>query len=144
MTSFPGPLSYAATVCRIESLEGRLFLHGDQPHVDSGFERGSGLLAQYFNDARFADLQLTRTDPAVNFQWGRRSPAPGQIARNEFSVRWSGQVLPHETGRYTFHLKADDGVCVWLNGRPVVERMYGRGAAVTTFEAELVAGQKAA
>src|SRR5438552_1635724 len=126
-----------------ESLEGRLLCHAPLPEVDAGFERGGGLLAQYYNDARFADLRIARTDPTVNFRWGKRSPAPRKIERNGFAVRWSGQVEPHTTGRYTFELKADDGVCVWLNGQPVVERMYARGkAAINTFSAKLVAGQR--
>lgn len=130
----------------IEPLEGRVHLHGDipgpHPRASAQFERGTGLMAQYYSDGGFSDLQMTRTDPAVNFRWGRRSPAPGKLGRDGFAVRWSGKVMPHVSGRYTFRLKADDGVRVWLNGEPVVDRMFGRGAATDRFGADLVAGEK--
>jgi hypothetical protein len=128
-----------------ESLESRVLLHGDRPQQSGGgaFEQGNGLLAQYYRDAQFADLAVSRTDPTVNFHWGRRSPAPRKVERNAFAVRWSGQVVPHTSGLYTFRVKADDGVCAWLDGRSVVERMYARGGAVTnTFSAPLAAGQR--
>ena len=128
-----------------ESLEHRVLLHGDHPQEIAGgaFEQGNGLLAQYYTDGRFEGLAVSRTDPTVNFRWGRRSPVPRKLERNGFAVRWSGQVMPHTSARYTFQIKADDGVCVWLNGAPVVERMYARGKATTNvFSAELVAGQR--
>ena len=126
-----------------EPLEGRVLLHGGHPHATPPAEVGTGLLAQYYADAQFADRRVTRTDPAVNFRWGRRSPVAGEVGRDGFAVRWSGHVVPRVTGRYTFRLRADDGVSAWLNGQPVVERMFGRGgASVSTFSADLVAGQR--
>ena len=53
---------------------------------------GTGLLAQYFNDAGsgvyFTALALTRTDPAIDFDWASASPDPAVQADN-FSVRWT-------------------------------------------------------
>ena len=66
---------------------------------------GTGLLAQYFNDAGsgiyFTALVLTRTDATVDFDWAAGSPDPAVQADN-FSVRWSGQVQAPVSGTYTF------------------------------------------
>ncbi len=55
---------------------------------------GTGLLAQYFNDAGsgiyFTALVLTRTDATVDFDWASSAPDPAVQADN-FSVRWSGR-----------------------------------------------------
>ena len=50
--------------------------------VDPPAGSGTGLLAQYFNDAGsgiyFTALVLTRTDPTVDFDWAeRRARSPG-------------------------------------------------------------------
>src|SRR5262249_62249269 len=74
---------------------------------------GTGLRAQYFNDAGsgtfFTSLALTRTDAAVDFDWASASPDPA-VQPDNFSVRWSGQIAPPVTATYTFATSSDDGV----------------------------------
>src|SRR5258705_5241430 len=57
---------------------------------------GTGLLGQYFNDAGsgvyFTSLALTRTDPAVDFDWADAAPDP-LVQADTFSVPWSGHPL---------------------------------------------------
>jgi beta-glucosidase len=92
-----------------------------------------GLNGEYF---RTRDLtgppSLTRTDAAVDFRWYRGSPTSDLVARGEvdadhalpddgFSVRWTGQVLPPESGDYTFSVTGDDGYRLYVNGALVVD-----------------------
>ena len=48
------------------------------------------------------------------------SPAD-QIAADDFSVRWTGQVQPRMGGIYTFYLATDDGGRLWVNGQLLVD-----------------------
>jgi hypothetical protein len=84
---------------------------------------GTGLTGRYYNDpgngAHFGTLVLTRTDPTVNFNWGSGSPGAG-ITVNNFSVRWTGQVLAPVSGNYTFSTVSDDGLRLWVNGQLVI------------------------
>lgn len=82
---------------------------------------GNGLKGQYFKDAGFTSLALTRTDPEVNFDWSKESLDSSLDAKN-FSVRWSGLLLVPETGNYTFSALNSDGIRVFLNGVLVIER----------------------
>ncbi len=86
---------------------------------------GTGLLGQYYNDTGnrvyFTTLALTRTDATVGFNWGNGAPATAVHADN-FSVRWTGQVLAPVTGSYTFATTSDDGVRLWVNGQLLVDR----------------------
>src|SRR5215204_6086408 len=76
----------------MEPLDARLFLHGTPEEV------GTGLLATYFDNKDFTNPKLTRTDAQVNFAWSTGSPAPtAGIAADTFSVRWTGQLVPHTT-----------------------------------------------
>ena len=92
--------------------------------VDPPAGSGTGLLAQYFNDAGsgvyFTALALTRTDPTVDFDWADGAPDP-QVQADNFSVRWSGQLMAPVTGSYTFTTTSDDGVRLYVNGQLVID-----------------------
>jgi hypothetical protein len=106
---------------------------------------GTGLLAQYFNDAGsgiyFTALVLTRTDPAVDFDWASSGPDPAVQADN-FSVRWSGEVMAPVTGSYTFTTSSDDGVRLYVNGQLLVDNWTDHALAQNSGTVSLAAGQK--
>jgi hypothetical protein len=106
---------------------------------------GTGLLAQYFNDAGsgvfFTALALTRTDPTINFDWANAAPDAAVQADN-FSVRWSGQLMAPATGSYTFMTTSDDGVRLWVNGVLLIDNWTDHGAVDNAGAISLVAGQK--
>ncbi len=95
---------------------------------------GAGLVGRYFNDPAnatyFNTLALTRTDPTVDFNWGSGAPAAG-VQSNNFSVRWTGQVLAPVSGSYVFYATADDGVRVWINGQLAIDRWVDQSATTT-------------
>src|SRR3712207_5082677 len=79
-----GGVAPGAARSLVEGLESRVHLH-------AGHEHGTGLLGEYYNNANFTDLKLTRVDPLLNFSWDTGSPAP-TISPDTFSVRWTGQL----------------------------------------------------
>ncbi len=59
-----------------------------------------GLKAEFFPYATYTGEPLaTRVDPHINFDWNRVSPMPG-VSSGNFSVRWSGQIVPPAAGEY--------------------------------------------
>lgn len=80
---------------------------------------GAGLKGEYFDNAGFTNLKLTRTDSQVNFDWGTGSPDPS-VGADTFSVRWSGLLRVPETGDYMFSTLNSDGVRLYVNGVPVI------------------------
>ena len=112
---------------------------------------GTGLTGQYFNDPStmayppnpgFTTLALTRNDSSVNFNWGSGSPDPA-VTPDNFTVRWTGQVLAPITGNYTFSTVSDDGVRLWINDVQVINDWTDHGATTDASAAiALTAGQK--
>ncbi len=105
---------------------------------------GTGLLAQYFNDAGsgiyFTALVLTRTDATVDFSW---TGAPDPVVQaDNFSVRWSGQVQAPVSGTYTFSTLSDDGVRLYVNGQPLVDNWTDHSATTNSGTITLVGGQR--
>ena len=92
--------------------------------VDPPAGSGTGLLAQYFNDAGsgiyFTALVLTRTDPTIDFDWAAGAPDPA-VQLDNFSVRWSGEVMAPVTGTYTFTTASDEGVRLYLDGQLLID-----------------------
>jgi len=60
-----------------------------------------------------------RDDAEINFDWKQGSPR-SDIPTNRFSVRWSRTLTFAQAGLYRFRAESDDGVRLWLDGKPVI------------------------
>ncbi len=98
-----------------------------------------GLLAEYFDNK---DLQgapvLRRIEPEINFDWGGGSPDE-RVPADLFSARWTGVLIPPETGTYTLGVISDDGVRFYFKGKRVVDFWHDRAAAQDTIQVHLKA-----
>jgi uncharacterized protein YraI len=78
-------------------------------------------LGQYFANRWLSGTPvLVRHDPAIDFDWGRGSPAPN-IPVDNFSVRWT-RALHFDGGLTRFHIRSDDGVRLWIDGQLVLNQ----------------------
>ena len=102
---------------------------------------GTGLTATYYDNANFTGATVTRTDPAVNFDWASGSPATG-IGADTFSVRWTGQVQPQFSETYTFYTQSDDGVRLWVNNVAIVNNWTDHALTENSGTIALTAGQR--
>jgi hypothetical protein len=102
---------------------------------------GTGLNAEYFNNADFTGTKVARVDPAVDFAWGSGSPA-GTLGVDTFSARWTGQIQAPYTGTYTFYTQSDDGVRLWVNGVQLVNHWSNHATYEDRGTITLSAGQR--
>jgi beta-glucosidase len=109
---------------------------------------GNGLKGEYFRGRDFAGQPvLTRVDARVAFRWDRGSPTDDLVAQgqlpadralsgDDFSVRWTGQLLPPKSGRYEISVGANDGFRLFIDGKKVLDswelapRMQSKSAFV--------------
>lgn len=100
-----------------------------------------GLRAEYF---RNKDLQGTpavvRVDKQINFEWAMGAP-DSTIPAEHFSARWTGKLVPTETGIYTFGFSSDDGVRLTLDGKLLIDSWFDRGATLDVVTLKLEAGR---
>ena len=83
-----------------------------------GIDDRRGLRAEYFNSRDFnreKGLVYEQIDPEVDFDFGIEGPDPERFRPNRFAIRWSGSIVPPETGIYEFVLRSDQAVRLALN-----------------------------
>ncbi|MBN1137567.1 MAG: LysM peptidoglycan-binding domain-containing protein [Anaerolineae bacterium] len=90
--------------------------------------------AKYFNNTNLeGNPVLTRSDAAINFNWGNKSPAT-VVAADQFSAVWNGD-FSFSAGTYRFTATADDGIRVYLDGNLIIDEWHV--TSVRTYWAEL-------
>lgn len=109
------------------------------PVIDPAYLRPSinsteqGLRGEYFKGVELSGKPLlTRIDARIAFRWDRGAPTDSLVARGEiaasaglpgdnFSVRWTGQLLPPVSGVYEINVSANDGVRLKIDGKTVID-----------------------
>ena len=92
-----------------------------------------GLKGEYFRGRELAgEPVLTRTDTRIAFRWDRGSPTDDLVAQgqlpasralpaDDFSVRWTGQIVPPVSGKYEISVGANDGFRLFVDGKSVID-----------------------
>ncbi len=92
-----------------------------------------GLRGEYFKGVELAGKPvITRVDSRIAFRWDRGAPTDSLVARGEitasaglpgdnFSVRWTGQLLPPVSGTYELNVSANDGVRLKIDGKTIID-----------------------
>lgn len=103
--------------------------------------RGNGLLGTYYERVDLSGRAVHRLDETVNFDWEMGEPIAG-VQKDYFSARWAGQLEAPVSGKFTFHLDADDGARLWLADRLVCDAWRVADSTEISGNIELVAGQR--
>jgi len=99
-----------------------------------------GLNGAYFKDKEMTQLVASQLDAVVDFSW---NGAPfGGLPEDNFSVRWSGQVIPSHTGTYTFSTVNNDGARLWVNNKQLINDWETHGSKENSGTIQLTAGTK--
>jgi len=99
-----------------------------------------GLNAEYFGNVNLSGAPiLKRVDSTVDFEWNNVSPGPGVPAGN-YSVRWSGELLPPVDGDYRLGASADGGYRIYLDGKKFIDDSAPHGTRTMTTLVHLQAG----
>ena len=92
-----------------------------------------GLSAEYFDNITLeGEPAIKRTDSDVNFAWGFSGVSP-QLAKN-YSVRWTGYLVPTETSDFLVGFTGQDGYRVWLDGNLIAEDWTAHRPASTNMK----------
>ena len=103
-----------------------------------------GLRAEFFANALLSGAPVfTRVDPDLDFIWNNISPAPG-VPVEDFSARWSGELVAPVDGDYRIGAAADGGYRVYFDGKLLLDDWVvgtRRGERAFTAAVHLEAGR---
>jgi beta-glucosidase len=84
-----------------------------QPGITGEYFKGTGLQGAPVN---------SRTDAGINFDW--QNGASPELTE-QFSVRWTGTLVPSVTGEYQIGFTGTDSFHVWFDNQLIGESSYG-------------------
>ena len=94
---------------------------------------------EYFYDAYFENIAVTRLDHAVNFTWGTGRLIPR--GTDYISVRWSGAFMTKDPGYYRFKVEADDHARLWIDGDLLLDHFHERAVNMEPSRSILLPGK---
>lgn len=106
------------------------------------WDDGSGLQAEYYS-GKFESLLFKRIEPNVNLSEYSNVLFHHKLKNNNYSVRWTGQVIPQYNADYTFYAEAGGGVRLWVNDKLIIDQWAERyPGLVTSDKIKLTTGQR--
>lgn len=91
-----------------------------------------GLKAERFDNKNLEGEPRVRTVQSINMS---------SNGRNDYSIRWTGQFMPKESGQHLLVMRCDDGMRVWIDGSKVFDEWHDQGATTYTRPISLTAGR---
>ncbi len=111
---------YEAGCDIIEGMPGSIVIPENYFYVDKSM-RQKGLFAEIFNNARFEGAPvIKKIDNKIDFWWFLNIPFK-QLKQNDFSIRWSGYIVPPKSGIYKLGGMGFSGLHIYLEDSLIVK-----------------------
>ena len=100
-----------------------------------------GLKGEYFaNQTWQGSPKFTRNDSVINFIWMPDRPIE-DLKTDEFSIKWSGQIVPEKSGAYRIALRGSSGARFFINDSLQFEFSDDHEPKTRYFDTKLVKGE---
>ncbi|NMB80683.1 MAG: glucan 1,4-alpha-glucosidase, partial [Ignavibacteria bacterium] len=112
---------YYETGCDIiEGMPNSVVIPANYFYTDKSL-RQRGLFAEVFNNARFEGTPvIKKVDSKIDFWWFLIIPVKN-LKQNDFSIRWSGYIVPQKSGNYKIGGMGFNGLHIYLEDSLIVQ-----------------------
>lgn len=85
-------------------------------------DTASGLKAEYFDNLNFSGSPVvSRIDKKIDFMWTLYTP-DRKLAKDQYSVRWTGDLIAPQTGAFKIGLEGNDGFRLFVNDKLMIDQ----------------------
>jgi LysM repeat protein len=96
--------------------------------------------AEYFSNRNLQGTPVaTDTVSQIHFEMGKGSPKTG-VPADDFSARWTGE-FDFAAGQYRFYATVDDGVRIYLDGNPILEKWFDQSRTTHWVDVDVSEGK---
>ncbi|SFD13028.1 glycoside hydrolase family 3 protein [Algibacter pectinivorans] len=101
----------------------------------------NGLKGEYFRNKNWEGIpEVIKNDTIVDFIWTLKRPLEN-LKTDEFSVKWTGQLVPNESGKYRIGLKASSAGKLYFNNELKFDFKDDHEPKTKYFDIALKAGE---
>jgi beta-glucosidase len=105
-------------------------------------EMVNGLLGEYFNNIDLkGEPALKRVDRQINFDWQEKAPGSG-LGIDNFSVRWTGKLVPSAAREIDLIAMSDDGMRIWFDGKLLLDDWKDHAPEIKRMSLKVEAGKE--
>ncbi|HVX52212.1 MAG TPA: PA14 domain-containing protein [Chitinophagaceae bacterium] len=105
---------------------------------------GTGLKGDYYNGSNFDSFAFSRVDSMIMFQqWSYdKALSPNGvhhlITGDQYSIQWTGSIMPQFTENHTFFLQGSGGHRLWIDGRLILDSWFEKPDDSTTYQSSVI------
>ena len=115
----------ASDSLQINYLETVNFAETSYPEIPGLYfenDGGGGLMGTYYNNLDLSGTPVVqRNDIRIDFHWTLYGPS-AEMDNHFYSVKWEGNFIAPETGKYRIGLEGNDGYRLYINEKLVIDR----------------------
>ena len=100
-----------------------------------------GLLCQMYNGMSFENMAGTTKHAKVDFDWALGAADP-VLKVDKTSIRWTGQIVPKYSEKYTFYITSDNGRRLWIDNQLIIDKWISDWDIEYSGSITLEAGKK--
>ena len=107
-------------------------------------DNGIGLNGTYFSNTTLTGTPCSsRIDTTINFDWGTGSLTNTGCTSysDNFSIRWTGYILPQYSETFTFFIGSDDGTKLYINDQLLIDNWKIQAYTEKSGTLNLIAGK---
>ncbi len=101
----------------------------------------NGLKAEYYDNKDLTGTPKVRIDDNINFEPINQAPDPF-LPKSPLSIRWSGDLVPTASGKYTLAFTSDDGCRLYIDGKKIIDSWHNRSVETDSISLSLEKGKK--
>lgn len=102
----------------------------------------NGLNVSYYNNIHFSgNPVMQKIETHINGSWTLFSPNPDLIPYDNYSIRWEGELVAPENGRFQLGIEGNDGYRLSIDNEIVIDKFYKTSYNTTTIPFRFVKGK---